>query len=72
MSDRYYWSDQYNNLPAEVRLIGKAISCADKINSLNTEKARLGKAFRASLKEINETIKYCEIELMEMTIEDKA
>ena len=72
MSDSKYWTDKYNSLDVETRTIGKAASCLDKITSMNNEKDRLGRSYRASLKEINETIKCCERELIEMTREDKA
>ena len=72
MSDRKYWTDKYNSLDMEIRTIGKAASCLDKITSLGSEKSRLERAYKSAIRGINETIKHCESELIKMTRKDKA
>ena len=51
------WSDKWNRLPEETRLIGAMCSTEQRINQLEVEKARLKKRYLESVREINSHIK---------------
>ena len=50
------WSEQYNRLPFETRIICSAVLMENQILQLVKEKRRLEKHYHASLLEINEHI----------------
>lgn len=54
------WSEKYNALPIEVRIIGSAMESKMRIQQLRAEKHRLAAAYRRSMKEINDHIKNCQ------------
>ena len=58
------YSDDFNELPFEVRKIAAKVMLQYQIRDLGFEKERLKKRYNQSLKEINEKIKYCELDLV--------
>jgi len=57
------YTKEFNSLSPEIRLIGCAMTTQLRIQHLKFEKERLIKRHSQSLKEINEYIKNCEVEL---------
>ena len=47
------WSDEYNKLPYEVRVIGSMTETEMRINQLLMEKKRVQKFYRAHIQEID-------------------
>lgn len=60
------WSEIFNNLSPEIRLIGCAMEAQLRIQHLKFEKDRLKKRYSQSLIEINEHIKNCEQQLKKL------
>lgn len=54
------WTEEYNALPHEVRIIGSAMDSRTRINQLKMEKMRLKLRYIQSLKEVNDHIKNLE------------
>ena len=63
------FSDQFNALPFEIRVIACNLALETKIRGLHLEAGRLKNRYETSRKEINETIKFCEHELFKKLTE---
>jgi predicted patatin/cPLA2 family phospholipase len=50
------WSEKWNALPLEIRLIGSKCETQMRINQLEMEKKRLKQRYLQSIKEVNEHI----------------
>lgn len=57
------FSEQFNELPFDVRVIACNLALETQIRDLQLESSRLKRRYEESRKEINEKIKYCEREL---------
>ena len=55
MSDR--WTEKYNNLPDDVRLITSITNAQMRINQLLSERARVKRFYLAHIREIDSHIK---------------
>jgi len=64
------WSERWNALPIEIRLIGSKVEAQMRINQLQMERDRLQKRYAQSCKEVNEHIANLRSYLSEDTDED--